>query len=454
MELLDKLRKELIIDKAFDLNERKLVINDLHYYLFYANFISSSVVITRVINSLKAPLQNNDVTKQIADTLANESVVRTTLIKQMIDAIYLGDLVIITENSNEAIIVEARDYPERSIGEPDSEKVVRGSRDGFTENMSTNLGLIRRRVKNSQLMVEKYVIGEYSKTNVALLYFNKVVDEKALNKVKTDLNNLKINELTMSDKALEELTVGKHSWFPLVKYTERPDTFVAHLYQGMFGIIVDTSPSAILAPVSVFDHMQHAEEFRQNRFAGSYLRFIRFIGILITFLIIPLWYTAVLYNYQGQLLPEIFIVSSEKMPIFIQLILIELGIELVRMASIHTPNALATSMGLIAGIIIGDMAVEMGIFSESVVLLGALSAIGSYITPSYELSLANKMAKLIIIFLIFLAKLPGLIIGLSALTIYLATLKSFKKPYLAPLIPFSLKKMLKQLFRPAYTSNH
>ena len=222
----------------------------------------------------------------------------------------------------------------------------------------------------------------------------------------------------------------------------------------MFGIIVDTSPSAILGPVSIFDHMQHAEEYRQTMIAGSYLRFIRFIGILFTYLLIPVWFMCIKEQLSLALFPKLFIIDSSIEKLFIELILIELGIELVRMASIHTPSALATSMGLIAGVVIGDLAIEAGIFSNNVVLLGSLSAIGSYITPSYELSLANKIMKIGLIILTYLFSFWGLLFGLLLQIIYLVSLKSFTRSYLYPLIPFNFRKFLKQIFRTSYIKNN
>ena len=253
----------------------------------------------------------------------------------------------------------------------------------------------------------------------------------------------------MTDKALEEIVIGhKYTPYPLVRYTERPDTFSAHLYQGMFGIIVDNSPSAILGPVSVFDHMQHAEEFRQTPIAGTYLRMLRFIGIIFSFIFMPLWYLCIKIDY----IPfesELFNIDKTN-NIFLQIILIEVGIELLRMASIHTPNALSTSMGVIAGIVIGNIAIDLEIFSNAIVFIGSISAIGTYITPSYELGLANKISKIVLLLFIYIGGLWGFIIGITLLIVYLYTLKSFDRSYLYPLIPFNFKQLIKQTIRLPY----
>lgn len=188
--------------------------------------------------------------EQISKIILNESTTTENNYYLIYDAILSGNVAIFVDDDTNAILSEVRNYPTRGIEEPDGEKVVRGSRDGFTENIATNIGLIRRRVKSGKLKTIKYTIGKISKTNVALVYIEGYVQPKYLEQIKKRLDDVEVEELTMSDKALEELLIKNvYTPYPLVKYTERPDTFASHLYQGMFGIIVDTSPSAILGPI-------------------------------------------------------------------------------------------------------------------------------------------------------------------------------------------------------------
>lgn len=450
-QYVEKLKNDLGFSNSFDLTFREIITKFHKYHVIFFNFLINNSAIVKIIYSLNN-YNSYDGIEYLSKIILNEATFISNDYEEIYDAILNGNVVIFLDEDNRALISEVRNYPTRSISEPDSEKVVRGSKDGFTENIAINVGLIRRRIKTGKLVVEKYIIGKMSRTLVALVYIKGYVDEKALEYVKKRLELVKVNELTMSDKALEELLISsKHSIYPLIKYTERPDTFSSHLYQGMFGILVDTSPSAMLGPISIFDHMQHAEEFRQTRVAGSYLRITRFIGIILSFLIVPLWFSLIDIDFfHLSYFGKIFDVNIDRFSILIQLLLMELGIEFIRMASIHTPSALSTSMGIIAGVIIGEMAISMNILSEQIVLLGALSAIGSYITPSYELSLANKIVKLIIIFLVFLFNIWGLLVGILCLTIYLFKLKSFTRSYLYPLLPFNKKALKKQIFRKSY----
>lgn len=442
----DKLKKDLSFNESFDVTFR--TINE-RYKIVYLNFLTNSASLNRIIFSLINIDENK---KNLSDYTLNENMRIAIDYQDLYDMILIGMVAIFEENSYKVYLCDATFYPSRSVSEPETEKVVRGSRDGFTENIAINISLVRRRVKTGRLKVLRYTIGTVSKTTVVLIYLEDYVNRKYLDVVKKRLESVNVKEITMSEKALEELIVqNNYTPYPLVKYTERPDTFSAHLYQGMFGILVDTSPCAMLGPISIFDHIQHAEEFRQTLITGSYLRFVRLLGIILSFLSVPLWFCLLqIQDLNLVFLGDFFNVQDTKINILIQILIMELGVEFIRMASIHTPNALSTSMGLIAGIVIGEMAINLNIVSEQVVLLGAISAIGSYITPSYELSLANKIAKLILVLISFLFGFYGLIIGLVCLVIYLAMLKSFGRRYLYPLIPFNMKNLLNQIFRKPY----
>ena len=443
------------INNTFDITKRVVTTNKgLEIFIYFNPFLIDSLKVSRLITSIIKIKNNIDITtfkEVLQNEFISESMIFTSNSNQVVDAIFNGDVAFIIDEIDTMVYMETKSYPSRSIAEPDSEKVVRGSRDGFTENFAINIGLIRRRIKKNNLVMKLYEIGEVSKTKVVLLYLDNVINQNILENITNKLENLKVKELTMSDKALEELLVDNtYTPYPLVKYTERPDTLVMHLYQGMFGLLVDTSPSAILAPVTLFDHLQHAEEYRQTVVAGSYLRIVRSIGIILSFFIIPIWYSLTFISNPPEFLQFLLPKNISNNTLFLQILIVEIGIELIRMASIHTPTALSTSMGLISGIIIGDMAIKVGLFNEQVVILSAISSIGSYITPSYELSVANKILKVFLLFIVYLFNVPGLIIGILLIIMYLSKLKSFTRPYLYPFIPFNFKDMIKQLFRIPY----
>src|SRR5699024_6781702 len=186
--------------------------------------------------------------------------------------------------------------------------------------------------------------------------------------------------------------------YPLVRYTERPDVAAHHLLSGYVIITVDTSPSVMILPTTFFDHLEHAEEFRQTPAVGTLMRWIRFLAVLASMFLLPIWYLFVL---EPSLLPDklSFIGPKEhgNVPIALQIILAVIGVEFLRMAAIHTPTPLATALGLIAAVLIGEIAVEVGLFSPEVILYVAVSTVGSYVTPSYELSVANKVMSMFLL---------------------------------------------------------
>ncbi len=190
-----------------------------------------------------------------------------------------GGAALFIDGQKEGILLDVREYPVRGPEEPDLEKVTRGARDGLVETIIFNTTLIRRRIRDPQLIFELKTVGSQSKTDVAIGYIDNVVDHKLLDEFKNKLDEININALVMAEKTLEELLIKKKWYNPLpqVRFTERPDVVAAHLLEGHIAIIVDTSPSVMLLPVTIFHFTQHAEDYYQNPLVGTYLRWIRFL---------------------------------------------------------------------------------------------------------------------------------------------------------------------------------
>lgn len=328
-------------------------------------------------------------------------------------AILSGQVTFITK-SGYCYVAELRDYPGRSPEEPDNEKVIRGSRDGFTESISQNTALIRRRIRNSNLRFELHKISKIGQTDVAITFMKDIANEDMLEKLRQRLEQIHHDGLTMADKSLEEwLFKQKFHPVPFVRYTERPDIAAAHLLEGHIAIIVDTSPSVILVPATVFHLLQHAEEYRQAPAVGTFVRFMRYFGSIMGLLLLPLWYVFVTNE---SILPDAlsFLGAEEKshVPLLLQILIADIGIEFLRMAAIHTPSPLSTAMGLVAGVIIGQIAIDVGLFSAEVVLYTAVAAILIFIIPSYELSISIKIFRLLLLIMAGIWGVNGLFIGL------------------------------------------
>ncbi|MCT8138807.1 spore germination protein [Anaerobacillus sp. CMMVII] len=447
------LKEKLGIGITFDIGVRKLSVLEKELQIYFLNGLCDSQFIIELLKELMfldaTEKQKQRVKEQIENRLTHVQVERVKTLDEATDQLLAGLIIILIEDETEAILVDVRSYPGRGPDEPDTERVVRGARDGFTENLIVNTALTRRRIKDERLRHEIVQVGERSKTDICIAYIKDVADPAFIENVKKELDGIKIDGISMADKVVEEFIVKQGiNPFPLVRYTERPDVTATHLLEGHVVIYVDTSPSVIILPTTFFHHVQHAEEFRQAPIVGTFLRWVRFSGMIFALLILPLWLLMVM---EPSLLPAAldFIGPNEttNVPVFAQIVIAEIGIELLRMAAIHTPSPLATALGLVAALLIGEIAINVGLFIPEVILYVALGAIGTFATPSYELGIALKLSRLVLLLAVFIFKVPGFIIGFTVFFIFLTSIRPMNTPYLWPFIPFYPRAFADILFR-------
>jgi len=388
-------------------------------------------------------------TEMMTKYIPHVQVERDTRLSKIINEVLSGLCAVFIEDSHSAILLDARKYPVRGLEEPDVERVVRGARDGFTETLVTNVNLVRRRVRDPGLHVEIMKVGRRTRTDVGLVFIDDIADRTQVEAIRAKIQEVDLEGLPLGDKQLEEAIVNK-GWhpYPLVRYSERPDVVSSHLLEGRIVIMVDTSPSVMIMPSTFLDLCQHAEENRQTPFMGTYLRWIRFIGIFASMFLLPLWMLLVVHpELKPAGLDIIGPHENAKIPIILQFMIVEFGVDLLRLAAVHTPTPLASAMGLIAAILVGDIAVKTGLFVNEVVLYMAVATIGMYATPSYELGLANRMVRLLLLIATALFAVKGFVIGTTLLILLLTTHRSYNSSYLWPFIPFSAKAMGEILFR-------
>ncbi len=441
------------LNTSFDLGVRKLTILDIRVDLYYLNGLCDTSYITQILRNLTA-INDNEVDQSkfkeiLENRIVNQSVKPVNNLDEAVDQVLSGLIVFLIDGMDTGFVVDVRSYPGRQPEEPDIEKIVRGARDGFVENIIVNTGLIRRRIRDERLRYNMLKIGERSKTDVCLAYIEDVADPGLVDKVKKELKAIDIDGITMADKTIEEFIIKQgYNPYPLVRYTERPDVAANHLLEGHVLIIVDTSPSVIITPTTFFHHVQHAEEYRQAPSVGTFLRWVRFLGIVASVFLLPLWF---LYVLDPSLLPkEInYIGPTEKsnIPMVLQIFLADFGLEFLRMAAIHTPTALSTAMGLIAAALIGQIAIDVGLFVPEVILYVAVAGIGTFATPSYELGVANKMVRLVLLIAVAIFKLEGFVVGCTLFIILLTSIRSLNTPYLWPFLPFNARAMWEIIIR-------
>lgn len=440
---------------SFDLGVRKLTIlkKDVHFY--YVNGLCDTNVIVHIVEELVDINDNEKMSTHlqmiVENRITHQSVQKIKTMDELVDQVLSGLIVILVEGDRTGIVVDVRSYPGRQPEEPDTEKVVRGSRDGFVENIIVNTALTRRRIRDENLRFEMMKVGERSKSDVAIAYIKDIANPGLIQVIKKELSSIEIDGITMADKTIEEFLVKQgYNPYPLVRYTERADVAATHLLEGHILIYVDTSPSVIITPTTYFHHLQHAEEYRQSPAVGTMVRWVRFLGVLAALLLLPLWY---LFVQDPSLLPEkiSFIGPNEKsnIPVFLQIMLADSGIEFLRMAAIHTPTPLSTAMGLIAAVLIGQIAIDVGLFVPEVILYVAVAAIGTYATPSYELSVANKIGRVFLLIVTAIFHVPGFMVGSTIWLLMLVSIKSLNTPFLWPFIPFDPAAFMQILIRRA-----
>ncbi|WP_299632671.1 spore germination protein [Virgibacillus salarius] len=439
------LNERLAVDKSFDMIQRDLEYVGVEMSLFLIDGFAKDDILLYIMKLFAKlspeDLQPDTLTKLIKTYIPYVEVDEVLDLNEAADLVLGGPAALIVEGINKVIMIDARTYPARSPQEPDLERVVRGSRDGYVETIVFNTALTRRRVRDRSLRMEYLQLGRRSKTDICICYLEDIADNRRVENLKKKLMKIDTDGLPMAEKTIEEYISGRH-WnpYPTIRYTERPDTAAAHLYEGHVMVIIDGSPSVMITPATYWHHLQHAEEYRQKPLVGAYLRLVRFIAVIASIFILPLYY---LFAKNSEFLPETlqYIGPDEigVVPLLVQFLIAEIGIDILRMAAIHTPSSLATALGLVAAIMIGEVSVEVGWFSHEVVLYLAVAAIGTYATPSYELSLANRLVRIFLLLSSALLGGIGYILGVTLWLLYLTRMKAFHVAYFWPFIPFSYR---------------
>ncbi|MDT8861724.1 spore germination protein [Alkalihalobacillus sp. MEB130] len=452
---IEFLKKELAVDDSFDLVHLELEYGEREMSLFLVDGFGKDQAITQIQRELirlkASDLSDKPLDKLMKTYIPYAEIEATDDLDNVVDQVLAGPAALVVEGIDQVILIDTREYPVRGPEEPDTEKVIRGSKDGFVETLVMNAALMRRRIRDRTMRVEYVSVGRRSKSDVAISYIADIADEQYVKQIKESLEKIDTDGLSMADKTIEEFIFGHHyNPYPMVRYTERPDVASSHLFEGHVIIMVDGSPSVMIAPTTFWHHMQHAEEYRQKPIVGTSLRIVRYAAVWASLFLLPLWY---LLATNDGLAPAAlnFIGEQEEgtVPLFAQFLIAEIGIEMLRMAAIHTPNALATALGLVAALLIGEVAINVGVFSPEVVLYLAVAAVGTFATPSYEMSLANRLIRVAFLMFSALFGVAGFVVGITVWIIMLVHLRSLGTPYMWPFLPFNAKALKDVLFRTA-----
>ncbi len=450
----EKIKTLLHVDECFDILRRRFVIGGRQAAFYSVDGFLRGEVAEKVMEFFYS-LKEEDMPKDFGDFIQQGipyiDIIKVKDQESFVRYLLSGMSCLMVEGYTEVIALDMREYPSRSVAEPDKDKVLRGSRDGFVESLLPNIALIRRRIRDTDLIFSLQNIGTSSQTDVAICYMKGRVKEDVLQKVKDRLSNIQVDSLTMNQESLAEC-IFKKGWFnpfPKFKFTERPDSTAACLLEGSIVILCDNSSAAMIIPASLFDIIEDANDYYFPPVTGTYLRLSRIVINIVAIFLTPLF---ILLMQNPDLVPPalefIKLKEASNIPPVLQLLILEVAIDGLRMASVNTPNMLTTPLSIIAGIVFGDYTVNSGWFNSEIMLYMAFVAVANYTQSNMELGYAIKFLRIQLLILTGFFNLWGFIIGTVIILIAPLTNRTIiGRNYLYPLIPFDGNQLLKRFFR-------
>ncbi len=452
--LCSRLESELRIDESFDIIKRPLTIGGYRAAMYMIDGFVKDEVMEKVMEFMMSAAKKDVDTlitpREFADRYI--SYVETDITadtQKAVTAVLSGTLALVLERYARVFLIDVRTYPSRGVEEPDDERVLRGSHDGFTETLIMNTALLRRRIRDPRLTVSAFSVGSESHTDIALVYMKGTADEKVIARLRKLIENIRVDSLSMAQQSLNSALNSKNGYnpFPKTRYTERPDAAAASVMEGDIVLMVDNSPSVMILPTSFFDFVQEANDFYFPPVVATYLRTIRVLMFLATVFIVPVWFLLV---KEPQRIPEwlsfLKIAEPAKISLTAQILIFEFTMDGLKLASLNTPGSLSNSFSVVGALILGEFAVTSGLFSPQSVLYLAFAAISNFTQPSFELGYAFKLVRIMLVVLTALFDIWGFIAGV----VIFAALLAFNRTaagtsYLYPLIPFD-GKALRSLF--------
>ena len=372
-------------------------------------------------------------------------------ISDAVTSVFLGKSLLAVEGLAGVALMDAKGYPSRSVHEPPDGKVLRGSHDGFVEAVVPNMALLRRRIRDPHLTMEGHKVGSRTHNDAVLCYLDDKVDQDLLRKLRGKLLGLDVRSLSMAQESLAEAIRPKQWYnpFPKVRYTERPDAAAASIMEGSIVLMVDNSPSVMILPTGFFDFTQESNDYYFPPLVGTYLRVLRVTVFLLSLFITPAWYLMV---SEPNRLPGWLNFLSSPEPVSLsllsQLLVVEFLIDVLKLASLNTPDSLSNSFSMLGALVLGDFAVQAGWLKPEVLVYMAFVSVAGFAQPSYELGYAFKLLRVALLLVTAAFDVWGFCLGVVGIFILLCTTKPLVgKGYLYPLVPFNGKALLRLLVR-------
>ncbi|HQQ45752.1 MAG TPA: spore germination protein [Bacillota bacterium] len=436
-----------IVYKEFRVGEEQ----DLKFLLVYADGMSSrdmlndAVLNALMVHAREVPPEAKEPGEELYRLVRYGGLPASELadkdnLEDAILAILIGDAVLFIDTTEKCIVIGAKGWPMRGVSEPNTEALIRGPRDGFTETFRTNTALVRRRIRDSRLKLKQLRVGKRSFTDIGIMYIEDIASPELLEEVFRRIDTIDIDAIIESGYIEQLIEDDYMSPFPQISVTERPDEVAASLYEGRVAILVDNSPFALIVPTTLNSLFQSPEDYYDRWYVASILRFIRYMASILS-LVLPASYIAVTSFHPG-ILPAKLVISMAAarqgipFPVLIEAFIMEVTFELLREAGLRLPVPIGSAIGIVGGIVIGSAAVEAGIVSPIMVIIVAITAISSFSIPNYSLAVGFRMLRFLLMIFAGTMGLYGIMLGVLLILSHLVKLKSFGIPYMSPYVSF------------------
>ncbi|RCX20948.1 spore germination protein KA [Anaerobacterium chartisolvens] len=377
------------------------------------------------------------------ELLSVSDVQKISTLDDLLDYLLSGSTILLVDGSKEALVINAKKWERRSVEKPETENVVRGPREGFTENLRTNTTLLRRKIRNPDLRFETFTIGEKTRTDVSIAYIKDIVNPKLIHEIKKRLSNIQIDAVLESGYIEAFIEDAPYSIFSTVGNSEKPDTVAAKILEGRAAILVEGTPFVLTVPMLFIESFQSAEDYYSRPFFASVIRIIRFLAYFITILA-PAAYVA-LSTFHQELIPTLLLFTMTAgnegvpFPSVVEATIMIIIFEILREAGVRLPRPIGSAVSIVGALVIGESAVSAGLIGNFMVIIVALTAISSFAIPAQ-----TDSGSILRYFLLILAGVMGgfgIIMGLLVAFIHMVSLRSFGTPYLSPIAPFAPRDM-------------
>ncbi|WP_203248974.1 spore germination protein [Sporosarcina beigongshangi] len=404
----------------------------------------------RLNESIVKPLYNCS-KQSIQECIVHSTINSISTFKEAKKQLFKGSVLLFDSSSNLWFAIPLENPLGRAIEPSDTETILLGAKDSFSEQLEQNITLIRRRLPTPDLKTEKFTVGSLSETNVVLLYIEGLTNPEFVSTAKKKISEINYDLFSDSSQVAEFMEEHQDSIFPQFQQTDRPDVVAYSLGLGKITILVDNTPFALVAPITIFHLFQSPEDYINRWVVASFLRIIRYVSFILSITLVPFYVALTTHHYQMIPLQTLFILveSRSKLPFtpFWEAFIMLIFIEIIKEASLRMPTKTGQTLGVIGGIVIGQAAVEAGLASKVLIVMVGISTIGSFLFPNYLVTKANSLIQFIFLVFSSFLGIVGIVLAMIIVLAHLNGLSSLKQPYLSPVAPFYGKDWLDLFIR-------